>query len=94
MKDLATSSVDQAIVNAIVTLAHNFNLKVIAEGVEKKEQLAFLRECGCEGAQGFLICPPVNSVILNNFIKKEQSLAVLSNCGIRVQQTKSKKTTY
>jgi len=94
VKDLATSSVDQAIVNAIVSLAHNFNLKVIAEGVEKKEQLAFLRECGCEGAQGFLICPPVNSVILNNFIKKEQSLAVLSNCGIRVQQTKSKKTAY
>jgi EAL domain-containing protein (putative c-di-GMP-specific phosphodiesterase class I) len=94
VKDLATSAVDQAIVKAIVTLAHNFNLKVIAEGVEEKEQLAFLRECGCEGVQGFLFCPPVNSVILNKFIKKEQSLVVLSNCGIRVQQTKSKKTAY
>jgi diguanylate cyclase (GGDEF)-like protein len=94
VKDLATSSVDQAIVNAIVALAHNFNLKVIAEGVEKKEQLAFLRKCGCQGVQGFLICPPVNSVILGDFIKKEQSLAVLSSCGIGVQQTKSKKTGY
>ena len=78
IRDLATSSVDQTIVNAIVALAHNFNLAVIAEGVEKREQLAFLRDCGCEGVQGFLICPPVNSVILREFIKKEKFLAVLT----------------
>lgn len=84
IRDLSTSSVDQTIVNAIVALAHNFNLAVIAEGVEKREQLAVLRDCGCEGVQGFLICPPVNSVILSEFIKKEKFLAVLANCGIRV----------
>ncbi len=81
IKDLATSSVDQTIVNAIVALAHNFNLEVIAEGVEKREQLAFLRDCGCGGVQGFLICPPVNSEILREFIKKEKFLSVLKNCG-------------
>lgn len=91
IKDLATSSVDQSIVNAIVALAHNFNLTVIAEGVETREQLGFLRDCGCEGVQGFLICPPVNSEILSEFVKKEKFLAVLNNCGIRVQQTKPKK---
>jgi len=84
VKDLATSSVDQAIVSAIVTLAHNFNLKAIAEGVEKRQQLAFLRECGCEGVQGYLICPPVNSVLLAEFVKKEKHLEVLNNCGIKV----------
>jgi predicted signal transduction protein with EAL and GGDEF domain len=91
IKDLATSSVDQTIVKAIVALAHNFNLTVIAEGVEKREQLAFLRDCGCEGVQGFLICPPVNSEILREFIKNEKFLAVLNNYGIMVQQTKPKK---
>ncbi len=77
VKDVDTSPTDQAIINAIVSLAHNFNLKVIAEGVEKKKQLAFLRECGCEGAQGYLICPPVNTIVLAEFIKKERHLKVL-----------------
>jgi diguanylate cyclase (GGDEF)-like protein len=77
VKDIGTSPTDQAIINAIVSLAHNFNLKVIAEGVEKKKQLTFLRECGCEGAQGHLICPPVNTVVLAEFIKKERHLEVL-----------------
>jgi len=72
VKDIVTSPTDQAIVNAIVSLAHNFNLKVIAEGVEKSKQLSFLRECGCEGAQGYLICPPVNTVVLAEFIRKER----------------------
>jgi len=76
IKDLATSSVDQAIVNAIVSLAHSFDLKVIAEGVEQRQQLAFLRECGCEGVQGFLICPPINPAGLVDFIKREKFLAL------------------
>lgn len=84
VKDLVNSPNNQAIVNAIVSLAHNFNLKVITEGVEKMTQLAFLHECGCEGVQGFLICPPVNSVILAEFVKKEKYLEVLNNCGIKV----------
>jgi diguanylate cyclase (GGDEF)-like protein len=77
VKDIDTSPTDRAIINAIVSLAHNFNLKVIAEGVERKKQLSFLRECGCEGAQGHLICPPVNTVVLAEFIKKERHLEVL-----------------
>ena len=70
VRELGTSPNDQSIVRAIITLAHNFNLKVIAEGVEKREQLDFLRECGCEGVQGYLICPPVNAIALEQFTKK------------------------
>jgi EAL domain-containing protein (putative c-di-GMP-specific phosphodiesterase class I) len=72
VRNLVTNPSDQAIVNAIVNLAHNFNLEVIAEGVENKKQLELLHKCGCEGAQGFLICPPVNRVILTEFIKKDK----------------------
>jgi diguanylate cyclase (GGDEF)-like protein len=86
VKDLDSSADDQAIVTAIVSLAHNFNLKVIAEGVEKRQQMAFLCQCGCEGVQGYLICPPVNSVVLGEFIKKEKFLPVLKDCGIRVKK--------
>jgi diguanylate cyclase (GGDEF)-like protein len=72
VRDLITSTTDQSIVKAIITLAHNFNLKVIAEGVETREQLDYLRECGCEAVQGYLICPPVNSIALAQFAKKKK----------------------
>jgi EAL domain-containing protein (putative c-di-GMP-specific phosphodiesterase class I) len=78
IKDLVTSPNDQAIVKAIIDLAHNFNLKVIAEGVETRKQLVFLRECRCEGVQGNLICPPVNSAVLEEFFKKKKHLEVLN----------------
>ena len=83
VKDLITSTNDQAIVKAIINLAHNFNLKVIAEGVENRKQLAFLSGCGCEGVQGHLICPPVNSSVLGEFLKKRKHLDVLNALGIR-----------
>lgn len=72
VRQLESSSNDQAIVRAIITLAHNFNLKVIAEGVEKRRQLEFLQECGCEGVQGYLVCPPSNPDFLTDFMKKEK----------------------
>jgi EAL domain-containing protein (putative c-di-GMP-specific phosphodiesterase class I) len=74
VKDLVTSHTDQAIVKAIIALAHNFNLKVIAEGVETREQLAFLRECRCEGMQGYLVCPPLNPETIVQFAKKGKHL--------------------
>ncbi len=47
------------IVRAIVGLAHNLGLQVIAEGVETREQLDYLKVLGCEFAQGFHICAPL-----------------------------------
>ncbi|HUO76646.1 MAG TPA: EAL domain-containing protein [Thermodesulfovibrionales bacterium] len=83
VRDLISSSVDQSIVNAIVSLAHNFNLKVIAEGVETKKQLTFLHEARCGGVQGYLICPPVNAVSLRQFMMKESYRGILNSCGIQ-----------
>ncbi|MEG4497397.1 EAL domain-containing protein [Microcoleus sp. F10-C6] len=50
------------IVRAIVTLAHNLGLNAIAEGVETAEQLAQLRELGCELAQGYWFSKPLDSL--------------------------------
>jgi len=83
VRDLVSSSVDQSIVNAIVSLAQNFNLKVIAEGVETRKQLTFLHEARCGGVQGYLICPPVNAVSLRQFMMKESYRGILNSCGIK-----------
>jgi diguanylate cyclase (GGDEF)-like protein/PAS domain S-box-containing protein len=50
---------DAAIVRAIINLGHSLNLKIMAEGVETAEQLAFVRSEGCDEVQGFYFSPPV-----------------------------------
>jgi diguanylate cyclase (GGDEF)-like protein len=47
------------IVNAMVDLAHNLALKIVAEGVETQEQAEILKAIGCDEAQGYLFAPPV-----------------------------------
>ena len=54
----ATGSTGASVARAIVGLGHELGLEVVAEGVEEPEQLAFLRECGCDVAQGYLIGRP------------------------------------
>ena len=50
---------DTSLVMAILEMARGLGLKVIAEGVEREEQVAFLIANGCRQAQGFLFGPPV-----------------------------------
>ena len=55
---ITTNKDDLAIASGIVVMAHSLQLRVIAEGVETPEQLALLRELGCDEAQGYLLCRP------------------------------------
>jgi len=50
---------NRKLVHAMINLAHNLNLEVVAEGVETPEQLALLRLFGCDQAQGYLISKPL-----------------------------------
>jgi len=50
---------DAAIVNAVITMGKSLKHRVIAEGVETEEQLAFLRAHRCDEGQGFYFSPPV-----------------------------------
>jgi len=59
VRDLSTDADDKAIAQAVITLGHTLNLRVIAEGVETPEQLAFLRQHQCDEMQGYLFGKPM-----------------------------------
>jgi diguanylate cyclase (GGDEF)-like protein/PAS domain S-box-containing protein len=59
VREITTDPGSLAISEAIITLSHSLNLKVLAEGVETDAQLALLAERRCDQVQGFFFSPPV-----------------------------------
>lgn len=59
VQGLPSNQDDAAIVGAIIGIASSLHMKVIAEGVETEEQLAFLRGCGCNEIQGYFYSKPM-----------------------------------
>ena len=59
LRDISSNSYEQALVRAVLTVAHSQKLKVVAEGVETPEQFRFLKLLGCDEVQGYLFGRPV-----------------------------------
>ncbi len=59
IRDIAHEKGNRAMVRAIINIANNFGLEVIAEGVETDQQVAFLRQYGCRKLQGYLFGKPI-----------------------------------
>jgi diguanylate cyclase (GGDEF)-like protein/PAS domain S-box-containing protein len=59
VRDMATDHGDQAIVEAIIVMAHKLGMKVIAEGVETVAQRDMLKAAGCDFGQGYLFSRPI-----------------------------------
>ncbi|HEV2611347.1 MAG TPA: GGDEF domain-containing phosphodiesterase [Noviherbaspirillum sp.] len=64
VEHMASSVVDAQIVRAVIDLAHNFKLKVVAEGAEDEATLAILRQMGCDQVQGYVYSKPVPAATL------------------------------
>lgn len=73
IRDLVTDRDDRAIVVAIIAMAKAVGIRIVAEGVETEEQLAFLRKEGCDEVQGFLFSRP---------LPVEQLMAVFASVGL------------
>lgn len=61
VRDIQQDPSDAEIVAAIIAMAHNLNIQVIAEGVETEGQMEFLRKHNCDEMQGYYWSPPVSS---------------------------------
>jgi diguanylate cyclase (GGDEF)-like protein len=70
--DVPASQHDSTIAKAIISLAHNLNLSVIAEGVDTRDQLGFLAENDCDEIQGYLLSRPLDEAAFTRFVKGER----------------------
>jgi EAL domain-containing protein (putative c-di-GMP-specific phosphodiesterase class I) len=59
IKDIKVDINAEAIINAIIAMAHSLKIEVVAEGVETEEQLAYLQSQKCNKMQGYLFSRPV-----------------------------------
>jgi EAL domain-containing protein (putative c-di-GMP-specific phosphodiesterase class I) len=70
IRNIGKSHKDNAIIKGIIDLAHNLELKVLAEGVEEEPQLSFLRRTACDEIQGFYFSRPISAdeteIVLRN----------------------------
>jgi EAL domain-containing protein (putative c-di-GMP-specific phosphodiesterase class I) len=64
-----TDEDDRAIVVTIISLARSMGLRTIAEGVETPEQLALLRQLGCDEIQGYLLSRPLPQEAFLEFVQ-------------------------
>lgn len=71
VRDLSVDANDAAIANAVIVLAHSLKLKVVAEGVESKEQEEFLRSHGCDRIQGHLFSNPLSAEDFESMVRQK-----------------------
>ncbi|MCC7326168.1 MAG: EAL domain-containing protein [Burkholderiales bacterium] len=69
IKDLPDDADDAAITLAIIAMARSLRIRVIAEGVETREQLQFLRDHGCDECQGYYLSPPLPAAEVELFAR-------------------------
>lgn len=78
VQDVPGEQNDAAIVKAIIAMGHALHLKVIAEGVETPDQLAFLQRHDCDAIQGYYLSQPLSVDQLREFMDRHHAAALIS----------------
>lgn len=76
VRDIENNTKKQAITKAIIDMAHQLGLKVIAEGVETEGELQFLRQNGCDEMQGYLFSRPLPFRDFQQLVKNQAILSI------------------
>jgi EAL domain-containing protein (putative c-di-GMP-specific phosphodiesterase class I) len=74
VRDLATDSDDASIVRAVIGMGKSLNMRVVAEGVETPEQLAFLKDQICPEGQGYFFSHPIDAGALGALLARNDAL--------------------
>ena len=61
VRDIATDADDASIVSAVISMGKSLHMRVVAEGIETREQLEFLKKHDCPFGQGYLFSPPLGA---------------------------------
>ncbi len=80
IKDITTNANDAIMVRAIIAMAHNMGLRIVAEGVETGAQCHFLHTLGCDELQGYLISRAVGHNEATRMLKRSSLFSIEENC--------------
>jgi EAL domain-containing protein (putative c-di-GMP-specific phosphodiesterase class I) len=78
VRDLTTDPDDASIVSAVISMGKSLHKRVVAEGVETQEQLAFLQERNCPEAQGFYFNKPMAAAALTQLLERTAAETALA----------------
>ena len=90
VRDLATDADDASIVSAVISMGKSLHMRVVAEGVETRDQLEFLREHSCPFAQGYFFSPPVIAEELGQLLARGAALP--SNYAVGAERRSKKRS--
>ncbi len=79
VQNIGVRSSDRVMVQKTIEIGHELGMKVVAEGVETAEQLAFLRDSGCDTAQGYYIGRPMAAPDLIHWMKSYTPASAATN---------------
>ncbi|HET6720001.1 MAG TPA: EAL domain-containing protein, partial [Rhodocyclaceae bacterium] len=72
VRDITADPDDASITRAVIQMAHELSLKVVAEGVETAAQLQLLAACGCDQIQGYYFSPPLPAAVLGELLIEQR----------------------
>jgi predicted signal transduction protein with EAL and GGDEF domain/CheY-like chemotaxis protein len=87
VRDITTNPNDAAIALAIISMAHSLKLRVIAEGVESRPQLEYLRRNRCDEIQGFYFSRPLPAGDMGQLVESGKGLPPEANVSAEPPQT-------
>jgi EAL domain-containing protein (putative c-di-GMP-specific phosphodiesterase class I) len=70
VRDLITHAADAGVVSAVIQMGKSLKMRVVAEGVETKDQVLVLREMSCAEAQGYYFGRPMNAADFSDLLRR------------------------